>query len=554
MTRGCVAWKPTGTDRRRTCAVSVGRPLIWVGLLLVLLVVSLPAPARAVIYTFTEIATDQGAPFAKGFDIFPAINESGTVAFCATLDQEVNGENLRGIFTGDGGPPNTIADTNGPFAFLGCPSINDLGDVAFGGTLDVGGRTIVRYDAFSNLPVIIAESNPSLGTVLTSQTPINNAGAVALLAQSESNAKADTVLVGTGGLPVFVDLDPGPNRQFENVVISVNGSSLQLAYRERDTGGNSTAIVRGNTLSKVTIADTDGPKFSPSTFGEHYTPSIDDSGRVAFSAALDAGGEGVFVGIGSVTGTVVDSSGAFDAFRGVALSNTGVAFKAELDLDGGSGVFTGPDPISDKVIATGDSVPGFPSTVTSVLMGSEGLNDLGQIAMRVSFANGRERILRADPLVALPVVHADAVAALVVITQNASLRQVINMPRGMEQLEFDYLFPTTTGKLVVKLGEVVLKTIRAPRRLADNFRTVRIRVDPAKLSTQGSQALALEFSLEGSGVESGVLLEHIVFPGVVNGDFASGNLGGWEVEEGRDAAVGVAVKPGVRLRHHSSGR
>ncbi len=40
-----------------------------------------------------------------------------------------------------------------------------------------------------------------------------------------------------------------------------------------------------------------------------------------------------------------------------------VVFLADLD-DGGKGIFTGPDPISDKVIAIGD--PLFGSTVTQL--------------------------------------------------------------------------------------------------------------------------------------------------------------------------------------------
>ena len=60
---------------------------------------------------------------------------------------------------------------------------------------------------------------------------------------------------------------------------------------------------------------------------------------------------------------------------------------------GGFGIFTGPDTITNKVIATGDSL--FGSTVTFVA--HPVINDPGQVAFRVSLADGTTSIVRADP-------------------------------------------------------------------------------------------------------------------------------------------------------------
>src|SRR3990172_5905431 len=81
----------------------------------------------------TTIADDSG-PFSGDFST-PDINSSGTVAFKANLDSSG-----QGIFTGSGGQITTIADSSGPFsdfnAFSGPrPSINDSGTVAFFATL-----------------------------------------------------------------------------------------------------------------------------------------------------------------------------------------------------------------------------------------------------------------------------------------------------------------------------------------------------------------------------------------------------------------------------------
>jgi hypothetical protein len=49
------------------------------------------------------------------------------------------------------------------------------------------------------------------------------------------------------------------------------------------------------------------------------------------------------------------------------------------------GVFTGPDPVADKVLQVGDMIAGVP--VTSVVTCSEALNNLGQIVMTVQSEN-----------------------------------------------------------------------------------------------------------------------------------------------------------------------
>ena len=48
-------------------------------------------------------------------------------------------------------------------------------------------------------------------------------------------------------------------------------------------------------------------------------------------------------------------------------------------------MFTGPDPVADKVLQAGDRYAGVP--VTSVFTCSEALNNLGQIVMTVQSEN-----------------------------------------------------------------------------------------------------------------------------------------------------------------------
>jgi hypothetical protein len=94
--------------------------------------------------------------------------------------------------------------------------------------------------------------------------------------------------------------------------------------------------------------------------------------------------------------TIADSSGLFSGFWSPALNDEGtVAFSASLDT-GEIGIFTGPDPIANKVIATGDTL--FGSTVTSLQFFNQGLNNLNQLTFSAAFADGGSGIFRADPV------------------------------------------------------------------------------------------------------------------------------------------------------------
>ena len=91
---------------------------------------------------------------------------------------------------------------------------------------------------------------------------------------------------------------------------------------------------------------------------------------------------------------IVDTNGPFSSFAvNLSLNDTGEAvFMASL-ASGGFGIFTGPDIVTDKVIATGD--PLFSSTVTFI--GHPVINNSGQIAFVASLADGSIGIYHASP-------------------------------------------------------------------------------------------------------------------------------------------------------------
>lgn len=164
----------------------------------------------------------------------------------------------------------------------------------------------------------------------------------------------------------------------------------------KDPGGYGIYKREGGILKK--IVDTNDQSIA---FG---APAINNKGKVAFGG-WDSYGDQQYIytssGGGAAPTIVADTSGPFQYLYSpfnpttVAINDLGtVAFWAGLD-SGGQGIFTGPDLLNNKVIATGDSL--FGSTVTSVDFYREGLNDKGQIAFVADLANGAEVVARANP-------------------------------------------------------------------------------------------------------------------------------------------------------------
>ena len=130
---------------------------------------------------------------------------------------------------------------------------------------------------------------------------------------------------------------------------------------------------------------------------------MNNAGRVAFRAHLDSGAEGIFV-YSDATGQVtpfVDTTGPFDSVRFPSISNGGtVAFLATLDAGGGQGVFRGPNPVTDKIIAVGDVFQprtGGPRTVTAISFGNDSVAKLGKMAFTVTDQFGEQFLISGGP-------------------------------------------------------------------------------------------------------------------------------------------------------------
>ena len=114
---------------------------------------------------------------------------------------------------------------------------------------------------------------------------------------------------------------------------------------------------------------------------------------MAFAATLRDAGGGIFVARdGEIA--AIQTDGAFESYRGALISDVGVV-RIATPRGGSLGLFSGPDPDTDRIVAVGD--PLFGSTVEEFAANPVSVNAVGQVAVRATLADGRGFILRADP-------------------------------------------------------------------------------------------------------------------------------------------------------------
>jgi hypothetical protein len=291
----------------------------------------------------------------SGLDGHPALSIGAvgafvgdTVAFVANAGAP-SFEN--GVFAGTGGPLETLyAGPELPQLFP--PSLNASGVTAFVGFDAVLGD--VLYTATGGTKQIVHQRfggccDPDIDAV-AGIADINDGGSVAFFAsfQSDGTGACDDFIVrSTGDVPV--PIAPGGFLCDDGVFRSLNNN---VPY------------------------------------------ALDATGRVAYVTSLpppfDSTSQAVLVD----STVVATNDGPFEAFTAVALDATGgLAFLAFLD-GGGNGIFRGPDPVADKVVATGDEL--FGSTVSGVAFQRGGLNAAGEIAFSAGLADGRRVVVRAD--------------------------------------------------------------------------------------------------------------------------------------------------------------
>ncbi|MGD9721485.1 MAG: choice-of-anchor tandem repeat NxxGxxAF-containing protein [Pirellulales bacterium] len=352
-----------------------------------------PCAAEGGVYSFTRIADVLPNTFPLGSD-GPAINNQGDVAFTAALaSSPLPLPQSIAVYRSHGQSLTTIYNPNPLRPVSGQPAINDSGVVVF--RVVDGAQTSLLTGTGGPNPLI--DSRAVLGTRAT----ISNDGTIAYFA-SESIFSDSGIYTNNGTGPTDIAFSSALSGGHVGLIVSGLVGEPQIS--------------RGGTLAYVfpeSSAQPLGPLALYLKQGSTTTPmleslglplaySVNDAGTVAYIGSIQ-GQLGLYAIDDGTTTPIVQPNPfpelTFWPWSRVSINNAGqVAFGA-IDPRTGlgiPGIFTGPDPDSNKVITAGDELDG--STVTGISFGPNGLNDLGQIAFVAHFGGGRAVIYTATPV------------------------------------------------------------------------------------------------------------------------------------------------------------
>jgi len=288
-------------------------------------------------YQFTKIADTRGGVF-RGFHLAPSIDAQGMVSFRANL---VGGG--QGIFKSNGSIMTQIANTAEDFeAFRGSPAVSDNGQVVFYGTRPGGEFGYSRGTDTAGEFLYSNKGFAALGDLV-----INNGGMLAFKGKRAKGRRAQRqVFLGNGGRPVAIP--DSKNNQIGMLSINNHG---QVAF----STGDKVYVSNGKTTSLLT--DGDGQYFL------FYRPVINDAGTVVVQTASEPQDGWVAKHLVAIVDghvhLLASTQGTFqDLLSSHAVNNHGhVVFSALLD-SGLSGLFVGPNPETDAVIKQGDQLLG----------------------------------------------------------------------------------------------------------------------------------------------------------------------------------------------------
>ena len=246
---------------------------------------------------------------------------------------------------------NIVSVSGTDFTDLDDPHINDSGLVSFWGSQNGSVQGIYAGDG-SAPPVTIADTSDLPG--FAPYTSIGNNGYVAFAASTGGGQEDKTLYKGNGTTRTLI---AAPNGQFTGVG------------------------------------------------GHHGETAINNNGMVGFMGWGEEGflpWQGVYLGDGVTSPTQVvlakmDGSTPYLAFvtPPAVNDNQDVAFTATLLSGVSTGLYTGPDPVADKVLEAGDTLDG--KEISIITASRHCLNNRGQIVFWVLFTDDSMAIYRADP-------------------------------------------------------------------------------------------------------------------------------------------------------------
>ena len=341
-------------------------------------------PARP--YYYDRVVDENGPLY---FTFRPEISDNGRVVFKA-WEQGQSGEAL---YTG----PNPVADAfvrvpHPEFHTLRGYTINDAGTVAF--TAQFGGsQTTASTGSAFDGPSLANNLIPNMPETLAGvgSVSLNNSRQVVIGASYKDGTVAvrGVVIAATGGNGRVVARATNSNGPYKSFgIVQITNAGTVVFSSERWFASHPGPALE---YTRVEGGPVIGPEWDtqPRTAGFF---AMNDVGTIAFNGTrLDGISIIDGIAVGSIEGGaapfVANDRGALYEFRDVGLNNSGtVAFYALRRNDLGGGIFTGPDPMRDRVIADHD--PLFGGMVQDVYFQRDGLNNLGQVAFGFQLENG----------------------------------------------------------------------------------------------------------------------------------------------------------------------
>lgn len=321
--------------------------------------------------SWTPIAVT-GARFAAFAPYVPAVDEAGRVAFQAAL---VSGGS--GVFAGAGGAITDVVATPAVGAVTSHPDLDGAGGTSFYGVVEDGIEAVLV--ARGGALEAIASTSDGLVGVGPAGPTMNEAGAVAFRADPADGVSGLFLWDGSRVREVAVTGEVWSG--FQGLPV-VGGDGAVVFRADRIDGGE--GIYAASASGLRVVAET-GERFASLA----RFPCLRGDGTVGFAATLPSGA-GVAVTDAAGRLEVVDETGAYESFRGVLLTGSAVV-RIATPVGCELGLFCGPDPVSDRILAIGDPLLG--STVVDLAANPVSVNASGHLAVRVRLADGREAIL-----------------------------------------------------------------------------------------------------------------------------------------------------------------
>jgi hypothetical protein len=323
--------------------------------------------SRLTLVAASDDRFERFSPYAASLDL------EGRVTFQAALR-----DGTTGVFVGTGQDAEEIARSTLVRSVTSHPDRNAAGDVSFYGTQAGGGEAVflVRDGDVRT----IAETGEAFVSIGPAGPTMNREGAVAFRADPSPGVSG--VFVAADDAIVTIADTQGPWAAFQGLpIIDARG---EVTFRADKRDGEE-GIYRWSEGSIRTVVATGGDFASFRPF-----PSVNDDGVVAFAATLSSGDAGIFTARDGRIETV-EIGGAFESYRGALMAASNIV-RIATPLGARLGLFEGPDPGADRILAVGDDLLG--SSVAEFAANPVSVNDAGQVAIRASLNDGRQLILR----------------------------------------------------------------------------------------------------------------------------------------------------------------